>query len=285
MMFQDTRGGVLYDSSGYQNNARIVGSPTTQQGQVDGLPAWQFTEDDVLQITDNPSINTQALSVGISINFSFNPIATTLHGGKPRVICCKTDDSITARNYGFAIWVEPSGTLYFHVRVANTFKTASKQSAFISLNKWYRVACTFDRVTLEPRIYIDGTQSTETTSTYVGDIVLPSASTDLYIGGTDSTTSNRLSALVADWRYWREKVLTPEELQNLQNNSYSISAIQFVAREGSGSYITTEIWDSGATPPPDPGTPPDNPPPPPPTTSTLKSFTNTSFTSTSFAAA
>jgi hypothetical protein len=215
------------------------------------------------------------MSTGFSINFNINPTQVNLHGGKSRIIACKTDDSVTATNYGWAIWIEPDSTLYFHVRIANVFYTASKGFAFPSVNRWYRVFCTFDRAALTPRIYVNGVLSTETISNYMGNVVLPSTDLALHIGSNDITGQAHLSGFISDFRYWREKVVNQQEIDNIQQNSYTLSFTLHVARAGVGNFASAEVVG-------DPGTPPDNTPPPPPTTNTLRSFTNLSYTVTSY---
>lgn len=274
---QNASAGLLRDSSGLENNATIVGSPSTQNSPVEGMPGWQFTEDDLLRIANAATINLQGTTTGITISFRINPIAITDMGGKHRVIACKTDDSTTTRNYGFIIWLEPNGDMYFHVRIANIFYTRQKLFAFPSLNKWYTVFCTFQKSDSTPHIWIDGLDSTDPVmSNYLGGLTLPTQSLDMYIGGTDETNASRLSAVVADFRYWREKVVNDIEQTNYINNGYSISPITSVARVG---VATTLSEDPYGAPPPPPGPP--SPPPPPPGTA-LVSFSITSFTSTSF---
>jgi hypothetical protein len=279
LRFLSTTDGRYTDASGFGNHAPIdSGSPISQSGPVTGMPSLQFNGiDDAISVPNHTSINTIGTSAGISINFNINPTQVNAHGGKSRIIACKTDDSITARNNGWMIWIEPDSTLYFHVRVANVFYTASKTFAFPSLNKWYRVFCTFNKSVSPflPQIYVNGVLSTEPTTTYTGGLELPTASTNLYVGSNDIVGESHLSAFISDFRYWREKVINQTEIDNIQQNNYSISATLFVGRAGVGNFPASEVTG-------EPGTPPDTPPPGPPTTHTIKSFTNTSYTTTSF---
>jgi hypothetical protein len=280
LKFHSTTDGKYTDASGFGNHAPVdSGAPITQSGPVSGLPSLQFNgTDDAISVPNHTSINTVGTSTGISINFNINPTQVNAHGGQSRIIACKTDDSVTARNNGWMIWIEPDSTLYFHVRVANVFYTGSKTFAFPSLNKWYRVFCTFDKTaspSFLPKIYVNGVVSTEPTTTYTGGLTLPSASTNLYVGSNDIVGQSHLSGFVSDFRYWREKVVNQTEIDNIQQNNYSISATMFVARAGVGNFAANEVTG-------DPGTPPDTPPPPPPTTHTIKSFTNASFSEASF---
>jgi hypothetical protein len=252
------------------------------------MPSIQFNGvDDVVNVPDVASIRTTpSLSTGFTISFNINPTAVTLQGTRPRIIACKCDDTVTNPSYAWSIWVEPDSTLYFHVRYAGVSRTAAKTFAFTSLNKWYRVVCTFDRTNNNtPLIYINGVVSAESISTYVGSMRLNTSSRNLFIGSNDITGESHFSGFISDFRYWREKVLTLQEIGNLQQNSYTISPIGFVARAGVGNFLAT---DAGGPPPP-PGTPPPVPPPPPPPPPptpgvTLRSYTNTSYTTTSFMA-
>jgi len=284
MRMDAVAGTTMKDSSGFGNNGTVVGTITKQDGQVADLPGRQFelTEGgDKIRIVNSSSINTftQTLVTGFSINFSIKPIETSLDGGKPRVIACKIDDSTTAREYGWIIWVDNNNNLYFHVRIAGIQKTASKISAFPSLNAFYRVVCTYDRGSNTPRIYVNGAASSDAVSTGIpgNAVTVPSSTLDLIIGGTDETSASRLSAILCDFRYWREKVLTQEEIENIESNGYSIMAIPYPARVGTATTIANDIWGPGGsgggvgTPPPNP------PPPPPPTPSTLANFDSANF--------
>ena len=275
-------GQPYYDESGFENHGVLdSGSPVSQDGPVSGLPSLQFDGiDDLIAVHNHSTINLQtaASSTGFSINFNINPSVLTDHNGKHRVIACKTDDSVDSKQWGWMIWLEPNGNLYFHVRIANVFYTATKIFAFPSVNKWYRVFCTFSRSTNTPKIYIDGTLSTDTNSTYTGGLVLPSATTDLYVGGNDIAGESYFSGFISDFRFWREKVITQSEIDNIQANGYSLSFTLFPARAGVGNFAVGDPTNPGDIPPLPP-------PPPPPVPSTLKSFTNTSFTSTSFSPA
>lgn len=279
---KSTPTGDYYDESGFQNHGFLdSGSPPSGSGPISGMPSAQFRgEQDLIAVRNHASINTQtaAAAVGFSVSFNFNPSSLSDHGGRHRVVACKTDDSVSTRQWGWMVWYEPNGNLYFHVRIANVYYTASKSFAFPSLNRWYRVFCTFNRGTTTPRIYVDGTLSTDQTTTYVGGLELPNTTTDLYLGGNDVSGQSFLSGFVSDFRYWREKVVSQEEISNIQQNSYTISFTLYPARAGVGNFATAE--------PSSPGQPPTLPPPPPtPTPSTLRSFTTTSFTSASFAPA
>ena len=274
--------GQYVDDSGFKNSAILdSGSPTTSSGPVSGLPSLQFNgQDTTIAVPDAPTINTQtaASSTGFSVSFNLNPTSLADHGGKHRIIACKTDDLLSSRQWGWIIWLEPNGNLYFHVRIANTFHTASKTFAFAALNRWYKIFCTFNRSTNTPRIYIDGVLSTESKSTYVGGLVLPDASNHLYIGSNDIPGQSYLSGSISDFRFWREKVVSQSEIDNIQANGYSISFTLFPARVGVGNFASVDPASPG-------GEPQLPPPPPPPAPNTLRSFTNASFTTTSFASA
>lgn len=275
------------DDSGFGNIAPIFsGSPTPAAGPVTGMPSLQFNGiDDCLHIPDAPTINmTGTLTYGITVSFNVNPTAVTTSGNRPRIIACKVDDSITNPSYAWSIWVEPDSTLYFHVRYAGILKTAAKTFAFPSLNRWYRVFCTFDRqANNTPQIYINAVASTDTVSTYVGSMRLSTSSKSLFIGSNDISGESFFSGFISDFRYWREKVVNQTEISSIQANSYSISPITNVGRVGVGNFLPTD----DQTAPPPPGTPPPIPPPPPPPPPptpgvTLKSFSNTSYTTESY---
>lgn len=287
-------GSGYYDESGSANHAILdsgspsaVAGPSTPTGVSTAMPGIRFDGvDDTISVPNNSVINTQTASsaVGFSVSFNIYPISLSQHGGFNRIIACKTDDNVTDRQWGWMIWLEPNGNLYFHVRIANVLYTASKSFAFPSVNKWYRVFCTFNRSTATPRVYVDGTLSTDPVSAYVGGLTLPSVSTNLYIGSNDIQGRSYFSGSISDFRFWREKVVIQAEIDNIQGNGLSISFTPYVGRAGVGNFLP----ETATTPPPPPpggGPPPPPtvpPPPPPPPTTTRISFTDTSFTTTSF---
>lgn len=285
--------GRYRDESGFGHHAALeAGAPATASGPITGLPALRFDGiDDALSVVNTASINTTGtLSTGFSINFNINPTAITNHGGLPRIIAAKTDDSITARQYGWMIWIDPNGTLYFHVRIANNLRTTSKTFAIPAVNRWYKVACVFDRPSLTPRIYINGAFAGEAISAFVGGLALPNTTLSLFLGSNDIAGQSHFSGFLSDFRYWREKMLTDQEIDNLQANGYTISPITDVARAGVGTFSSANEpappappAPPGSPPPPPPAPiPPPPPPPPPPPGGALTSFTTTSYTSTSY---
>ena len=279
-MFASFKPGLLIDNSGFQNHATIIGSPATQTGPVQDMPAWQFQIEDQLVIPNNPdnSNNSQDAVEGFGVQFRIFWIAVNLHNNVPRIIACKTDDSGTAKQYGWSIWLEPNGTLYFHVRVAGVKYTTSKTNAFTSLNKWYNVSCQFDKPTHTPKIYINAIFSGEGVSNYVHpNIILPS-NLNMYISGYDVANAGRLEVLMADFRYWKNKILTLAELEDLEINGYSISDIKHVARIGTWSLPANEAYDLGPDNPPPIGSPPPTPEAPPdPTPGQSDYFNSTHF--------
>src|SRR5215216_157588 len=281
-------GGGYNDESGFQNHGVLdSGSPTNASGPNTSMPSLRFDGlDDTISIPNNSTINLQtaASSTGFSVSFNINPTSLSLHGGKHRIIACKTDDSVSARQWGWMIWLEANGNLFFHVRIANVFYTASKTFAFPSVNKWYRLFCTFTRSTNTPRIYVDGALSTDAVTTYVGALTLPSTNTNLYIGSNDIAGQSYLSGFLSDFRFWREKAVTSQEIGNIQQSGLTISFTLFPGRAGVGNFLPETATTPPPAPPGSPPTPPTlPPPPPPPTPSTIRSFSSTSFTTTSCA--
>jgi hypothetical protein len=281
--------GIIADASGFGNDGTVSGTIVKQNGQVADLYARQFDTSeggDKIRIRDSVSINTfsAGLTTGFSVNFSISPISTTLDGDKPRVIACKTDDSTTSKQQGWIIWVDQDNNLYFHVRIANVYRTALKISAFPALNNYYRVVCTYDRASNTPKIYVQGAVSTDPLSTtFVSNLALPGESLDLYIGGTDETSASRTNAMIADFRYWKEIVLSQTQVENLQSNGYSITAIPYPARVGTALTVSTDPW-CPTGPGGDPGTPPSPPPPPtPPPPGAMVNFESANFESSNFA--
>lgn len=269
--FLEFREGVIPDSSGFNNVIKTVGSPETAASPVSGLPAVLLDGNvDRVIVENNSNMNLNGISIGFSVSLNFNPIAISLNNGKPRILAAKTDDDPAIRDLGWMIWVEPTGTIYFLVRIAGVNFTASYTGAVPALNKWYRLICTFDKVTNTPKIMLNASLSTEPVTAYTGDAELPSQQLDLTFGD-DVQGRGKWAGYVADFRYWREKIISLAEATNYQNNNYTISNITWVARAGVGQFPSSEGF--GGSPP--------TPEPPAPGVE-IQSFTAASFTPLSF---
>jgi hypothetical protein len=263
---------MVLDSSGFENLATMIGAPQATSSPVSGMPALLFNgEDDGLVVGNAGHINLNGIVTGFDISLNFNPLAIDLHGGKPRIIAAKTDDDPAVRDLGWVIWMEPNGTIYFKVVIAGQVFTASYTNGIMALNRYYRLVCTFDKTTNTPKIYLNGIASTDPVSDFEGTAELPSTSLDMFIAGGDLPNESKMAGFVSDYRYWREKVLVQSEVNNYQNNNYTISNIVNVARVGVATLPPAD--GEGEEPPveepPDPGV-------------TIKSFTATSYTAASY---
>lgn len=255
----------------------MEGSPIYTTGPQPALPAT-VTDGvhDRIFVTDSPDINLTGLSTGFSICVRVNPTGLSLSAGVPRVVAVKTDDNVTTRDLGWIIWVEPSGSVYFSVTRAGAVFTIGYLNAFPALNKWYNLAFTFTYSSNTPKAYLGGVISTEPVTNYRGQstapVALNSMVTDLTLGGTDTEDFKGMwSGGIASFQFWREKVLTQAEINNVERNGYSISDIPANKVAIVGLTVLPPV-DNGGSPPVIPT---------PPVTATT-GFVSSGFTTSGF---
>jgi len=257
LAFHEPGAGLAKDNSGFAHSSRVEGSPVYTTGTQAALPAAVGNGvSDRIFVTDAPDINLTGVSTGFSIQVRVNPTGISLSSGKPRVIACKTDDDPNIRDLGWVIWVEPDGSVYFSVSRAGVAFTVGYLNAFPALNKWYNLAFTFTYSSNTPKAYLNGVISTEPVTHYRGQstapVTLNTFTKDMTLFGTDTENfSGMFSGALSDFRYWREKILSQSEINNVQTNGYSISDIPAnkVAVVGVSSLPPV---DNGGAPPPIP---------------------------------
>ena len=122
----------------------------------------------------------------------------------------------------------PSGVIHFWIWDAANNRSVRTVVNVLALDTWYWVVCTFNQSNNVALIYVNGlpapvvadqiTDGTilSGTGNYIKDMHVFSAAGDGFFQGR-----------VADFRFYREKVLTDPEVLNLNNNMVTIANIPF----------------------------------------------------------
>lgn len=250
----DHLGARLRDISGFGNDAFISGHPTLRRAFLNlgfqqleasaATPVMQFnsgtdvvsqTDGEYIWIPDNESIQfTKYNDGGFSVHFRFNcsnfdSHHTAIGGLFSRRFASKTDDL----NNGWNILVYPTGTIVngvalnggVEVEIKDNGIEYARRTVGYSAGFWYQVVVTYDPSagpTSEDRIKIyTGGFETSLTSTF-GTILSPT--TNLRIGARTSSTGF-FHGFIHDFRMWFGKVLTQQEVTNINQNELTIEAI------------------------------------------------------------
>jgi len=285
--FNDFAGGTVKDWSGKENIGTVIGSPQKQDGHVAHMNAMAFggINNDFIRIPHKvPDTLIANLTTGFSMGLWVKPNVIGLHGGKPRVIACKIDDTFAAQERGWSLWVEPpSGTLYFAVKTGGTVFVRKATNALGIMNQWYFITAGFNVASggSIPALTVNGAAYTTDTQTLNDKTPWFTTSAtinlDTVLGGTGEPGASAWSGSIGDFRYFYEKIYTNGEALIQFTNKYTISDINHIALAG----IATTAFEVIGENPPQPGEEP--PPPPAPTDPNLSaSFSPVSFSSTSF---
>ena len=279
--FNDFAGGTVKDWSGFNNTGNVFGTLQKQAGHVEHMNAVgsDGVGPNIIRVPHKNPDTSMVLSTGFTIAVWVRPTRIDLHGGKPRVIATKIDDDINTKERGWSLWVEPSGTLFFVVKMPGTTYVRRATNALPVMNDWYFITAVWNAVTqsIQP-LHVNAVEySGEPQTLNDKEPYFPTmAGTGLsiVIAGTDESATSKWAGSIGDFRYFYEKAYTHGENVIQFSNKYTISDIPHVALIG----VATTAFEDASQAPPGQGEEP--PPPPPP--SNVKSFTSTSFRSASF---
>jgi hypothetical protein len=223
-------------------------------GGVNSCPCWQLDGlTDSGQVADAGRVQVSSATVGISITAWVKIADFTQHQSTNRRIVAKKDDATN----GYALFVTSSNKAVFAVKFAgNEYKVETP--ATLAANTWYFIAATFDSATPTAKIYLNGTVST---TAFSASVTYPYVNTNmqLFTNGNDGHLGDigDFSGWVRDIRFWKEKILSQQEITNFNTNRNTISNIPL-----GGVMIAGFTWVPGDI--------------------QLSSFTTTSFSTTSF---
>lgn len=221
-------GKVVRDVSLTGNSGIILGqAPTAVVGPDRGLGSSIAMSFDGLtqfiEANDNTSIQFHSGSVGFSVAVLIYPTTfTTTATGEVRYIAEKLDD--TSDFWG--LFIDTSGNVHFNIKAAGIDYSIVTTST-ISLNTWTWIMLTFNWSSHTPLIYFNGTVQSTTTET-VRDSDYSGVRPNLYVGAT-AVNDGFFQGNFADFRYYKELVLSSTQVSNLNTNMLSVSSIAFGA--------------------------------------------------------
>lgn len=223
-------------------------------GGVASCPCWYLKGLlDSAMVTDAPRLQVKAATTGISLTAWVKVADFSQSQGTNRRIMAKKDDADNA----YALFVTPTNKAVFAVKFATT-EYKVETPATLQEDTWYFIAATFDTASPTAKIYLNGTVST---TPFTGSVTYPFVNTNLHLFTNNYDYHigdyGAFNGWVRDIRMWKEKVLTQQEITNFNINHNTISNIPL------GSVMIAGFVFVGG----DMG---------------LSSYTNTSFTDTSF---
>jgi hypothetical protein len=113
--------------------------------------------------------------------------------------------------------------IHFNVKFGGVDYSKVTSTATPPLNTWTWVVCTFNVQSKAIAIYTAAVSRTLSSST-VADADYNNVPTNLYVGAT-SVNDGFFDGWIADFRYYREKVLTQAEVTNLNTTNLTTSTI------------------------------------------------------------
>lgn len=185
-------------------------------------------------VADHADFRIENLTVGFSILFRIQPFKVASSGGRNQTVLCKKDPSGLA---AFGCEVMNGGYMIFWVLFNGTTHKLHAATNLLQANGRYEVACTFDVATQTAKLYVDNVNytavnpniannvpnGTEFRLGYHSAFVSPPpgeeypqiADSKLYCGALQSV------------KFWRNKVLTAQEIANHFANKLTIANIPF----------------------------------------------------------
>ena len=249
----DHLGAKLKDMSGFGNDAYISGHPTLRRAFLDlgyqqletspaiavmsfnsGTDVVSQTDGEYIYIPNNESIQFSRLDTGFSIHFRFNCSNFASHiplegGSYSRRFASKTDDPLN----GWNILVYPTGSIVngmathggVEVEIMDNGVQYARRTSGYTSGFWYQVVITYDPLAGPStddriKIYTGGFENSVDSS--FGTIL--STDTDLKIGARSSSTGF-FHGYIHDFRMWFGKILTQQEVTNINQNELTISNI------------------------------------------------------------
>jgi hypothetical protein len=250
----DHLGARVRDISGFGNDAIVSGHPTLRRAflnigfqQLETSPATPVMlfnsgtdvvsqkDGEYLSIPDDNNIKFTNSPNGFTVHFRFNCLNFNSHlpidgGSYSRRFASKTDDP----NNAWTILVYPTGTIVngvaahggVEVEIKDNGVEYARRTAGYSTGLFYQVVVTYDRnagptAADRIKIYTGGFENSLESS--FGTIV-PS-NTDLRVGARSSSTGF-FHGYIHDFRIWFDKILTINEITNINVNDLTISDIQ-----------------------------------------------------------
>lgn len=245
----DHLGARLRDTSGFKNDAYIQGHPTLRRALLDlgfqqlpnspgtavmlfnsGTDAVSQMDGEYVWIADNETIQFSNYPNGFSIHLRFCCLNFEPHipTGSPdsyyaRRVAAKTDDA--SNGWSLLVYSTGNGTGGVEFEIMDNGIMYAKRTVGYIAGMWYQVVITYDRnagptQTERIKIYTGGNENS-VDSTF-GTIL--STTFNLRIGARSSGTGF-FHGYIHDYRMWMDKVLTQEEVTNINQNEMTIDNI------------------------------------------------------------
>lgn len=224
----DAWGKIVRDASFMGNTGRILGqtpqgAPGPDKGAGGSIAMNLDGATEYIEVADSANTKLIGQATGFSVAILIQPQTFALTPtGESRYLAEKTDDV----NNLWGLLLDTSGNLHFNIKFGGT-DYSTKTTTSLSLNAWTWVTCTFNASTHATAVYFNTAAQTTAADT-VADSDYTAVRTDLYIGAT-AMSDGFFDGWIADFRYYREKVLSATEASNLATNMFSISSIAFGA--------------------------------------------------------
>ena len=242
-LMMDHLGRRIQDASGFQHNGILLGHPTMHRSPLDmgfmqtsaspAFPAMSFNTalDSVgnptgehIQVVNHPDLQFSQFSNGFSVAFRFNCVDfsfDTTSGSFNRRFASKQDDP---DNHWVVIF-DVTGDIDF--QVTDNGVLYKRDFDNLQLNTWYQTVMTYDPSAGSTsadriKIYVDGIEGSSASGVTL--IPPPPQIRNLYIGARTASTAF-FRGFIQDFRIYMDKVLTQQEVTNLNNNELSISDI------------------------------------------------------------
>lgn len=244
----DHLGARIRDVSGFGNDAYVSGHPTLRRAPLDlgfqqlpnapGTPVMLFNsgtdvvsqiDGEYIWIPDNATIQFSKYQNGFSIHFRFCCLNFESHyptggGSYSRRFASKTDDA----NNAWSVLVYSTGTNTggVEVEIKHNGIDYAKATYGYRAGMWYQVVVTYDPnagATQTERIKIYTAGNENSIDSTFGTI--PSTTYNLRIGARSSSTGF-FHGYIHDFRMWFDKVLTQDEINNINRNELTIEPIE-----------------------------------------------------------
>ncbi len=196
------KGQTIYDWSGNGNHGTLgstsgvdANDPSWTDGRFGAGRALAFSDEDIVTIADDPSLEPKRLTVSTWVRSPEPP-------GQFRHIVAKGSNACDAASYG--LYTGHNNNIAFYIYDGTSFYVSPEGPAGIWDNNWHNVAGTFDGSRV--RLFVDGRQVGSGTPVPAGTkIAYPLAQGSGTIGGyPDPACALTLRGDVDTVRIWNE---------------------------------------------------------------------------------
>lgn len=239
----DAWGKVVRDASFQGNSGTILGqTPTAAIGPdkgygAAGTIAMNFDgTSQAIEIADHTNIQMLGTTTGFSVAALIYPttFAATPTGAK-RFIAEKIDGP----NDMWALFIDTNGFIHSWIYRGGVSHSSVTTTTPLILNTWNWVVMTYNVSNGVHPTYVNALDMFANGKLIVDtptDSTFPNVRTNMYVG-SNAVNDGFFMGNMADFRYYREKVLTQAEVTNLNTNMITTSSIAFGAVATAGASL------------------------------------------------